>query len=109
MGVHRTKHVASRSCGVLGRSSKLLTSSHVKLSVTRRSEAGIGSRGASGDRIRNHGQRQFKMHITDGHVAGRSWQVADVKRPLMSVAKMVASGNRVHLDSKDSQDGQTEG
>ena len=27
--------------------------------------------------------------------------VADVNRPLMSVAKMVAAGNRVHLDSKD--------
>ena len=27
--------------------------------------------------------------------------MADVKRPLLSVAKMVAAGNRVHLDSKD--------
>ena len=35
------------------------------------------------------------------HEAGRTWQVADVKRPLMSVAKMVAAGNRVHLDSRD--------
>ena len=34
--------------------------------------------------------------MTDGHVAGSTWQVADVK----SVAKMVAAGNRVHLDSK---------
>ena len=32
--------------------------------------------------------------MTDGHVAGRTWQVADVKRPLMSVAKM-------YVDSKD--------
>ena len=39
----------------------------------------------------------------DGHVAGTTWQVADVKRPLMSVAKMVAAVNRVHLDSKDSR------
>ena len=39
--------------------------------------------------------------MRDGHVAGTTWQVADVKRPLMSVAKMVAAGNRVHLDSKD--------
>ena len=30
-----------------------------------------------------------------------TWQLADVKRPLMSVAKLVAAGNRVHLDSKD--------
>ena len=35
--------------------------SHVKLSATRRSEAGIGFRGAGGERIRNHGQRKFNM------------------------------------------------
>ena len=74
---------------------------HVKLSATRRCDAGIGFRGAGGERIRNHGQRKFKVRMRDGHVAGTTWQVADVKRPLMSVAKMVAAGNRVHLDSKD--------
>ena len=74
---------------------------HVKLSATRRSDAGIGFRGAGGERIRNHGQRKFKVRMRDGHVAGTTWQVADVKRPLMSVATMVAAGNRVHLDSKD--------
>ena len=39
--------------------------------------------------------------MRDGHVAGTTWQVSDVKRPLMSVAKMVTAGNRVHLDGKD--------
>ena len=34
--------------------------------------------------------------MTDGHVAGSASLVADVKRPLMSVAKVVAAGNRVH-------------
>ena len=34
---------------------------HVKLSATRRSDAGIGFRGAGGERIRNHGQRKFKV------------------------------------------------
>ena len=67
---------------------------HVKLSATRRSDAGIGFRGASGE-------RKFKVRMRDGHVAGTTWQVADVKRPLMSVAKMFAALNRVHLDSKD--------
>ena len=33
--------------------------------------------------------------MRDGHVAGTTWQV------VMSVAQMVAAGNRVHLDSKD--------
>ena len=71
----------------------------MKLSATRRSEVSIGFRGASGERIRNHGQRKFKVRMTDGHVAGSTWQVADAKRPLMT--KMVAAGNCVHLDSKD--------
>ena len=71
--------------------------SHVKLSATRRSEAGIGFRGAAGERIRNRGQRKFRIRMTDGHVAGSAWQVVDGKRPLMSVAKMVAAGNRVHV------------
>ena len=53
------------------------------------------------ERICNHGQRKFKVRMRDGHVAGTTWQVADVKGPLMSVAKMVAAWNRVHLDSKD--------
>ena len=74
---------------------------HVKLSATRRSEAGMGVRGAGGERIRNHGQRKYKVRMTDGHVAGSTWQVADVKRPVMSMAKMVAARNRVQLDSKD--------
>ena len=65
----------------------------VKLSATRRSEASIGFCGAGGERIRNRGQGKFKVRMTDGYVA-------DVKRPLMSVAKMVAAGNRVHLDNK---------
>ena len=62
--------------------------------MLRRSEAGIRFRRAGGKRIRNHGQRKFKVRMTDGHVAGST------KRPLMSLARMVA-GNRVHLDSKD--------
>ena len=76
---------------------------HVKLSATRRFDAGIGFRGAGGERIRNHGQRKFKVRMRDGHVAGTTWQVADVKKQFMSVAKIVAAGNRVHLDSKDAR------
>ena len=34
---------------------------HVKRSATRRSDAGIGFLGAGGERIRNYGQRKFKV------------------------------------------------
>ena len=74
---------------------------HIKLQPTDRSRAGVGFRGAGGERIRNHGQREFKVQMSDGKTGKSTWQVADVKRPLMSVAKMVAAGNQVHLDSKN--------
>ena len=38
---------------------------HVILSAIRRSDAGIGFRGAGGERIRNHGQRKFKVRMKD--------------------------------------------
>ena len=96
-----TKRVGASAVVDLGAAENVLPAgvcSHVELSATRRSEAGIGFRGADGERIRNHGQRNFKDRMTDGHVAGSTWRVANVKRPLMSVAKMVEEGNRVHLD-----------
>ena len=74
---------------------------HVQLTPTDRSKAGIGFRGAGGDRIRNHGQREFRVRMHDGMCAKSTWQVADVKRPLMSVGKMIAAGNQVHLDAKN--------
>ena len=49
----------------------------------------------------SNGRREIKVRMTDWHVAGSTWQVADVKRPLTSTAKIFAAGNRVHLDSKD--------
>ena len=71
---------------------------HVRLEPTQRSRAGIGFRGAGGDRIHNYGQRTFRARLQGGSTAKCTWQVADVKRPLMSVGKMIEAGNKVHLD-----------
>ena len=99
MGVHRIQQVERPSAGAADKMLAADLCSHVKLSATRRSDAGIGFRGAGGEC--KHGQRKCKVRMTDGHVAGSTWQVADVKRPFMSVAKKVAAGNRVHLASND--------
>ena len=105
MGVHRKKKSKWKclaSVVDLGAAENVLPAdvcSHVKPSATRRSEAGIGFRGGGGERIRNHGQRKVKVRMTDGHVAGSTWQVADVKRPLMSMAKMVAARNLVCIST----------
>ena len=74
---------------------------HVEIKPTERSIAGIGFRGAGGDRICNHGQREIKVKMADGKKGNSTWQVADVKRPLMSVAKMISAGNQVHLDGSN--------
>ena len=42
---------------------------HVKIKATPRSEARIGCRGAGGERIRNHGQKEFKVRMEDGRTA----------------------------------------
>ena len=78
MGVHSTKQVgAPRSFGGLWNSTNVLPGdacSHSKLSVTRRSEAGTGFRGADGERIRNHGQRKFKVRMTMWREAHGRWR-----------------------------------
>ena len=67
--------------------------SHVNLSATRCSEAALANPPSRSKEVQASHDR--------GQVVGSTWHVADVKRPLKSVAKMVAAGNRVHLDSKD--------
>ena len=109
MGCESAEHAAVVDSGVAENVLLAGVCNHVKLSATRRSDARIGFRGAGGERIRNHGQRKFKVRMRDGHVAGTTWQVADVKRPLMSVAKMVAAGNRVFTSTARTHESQTQG
>ena len=47
-----------------------------------------------------HGERKLKVRMSDGHMARSTRQVADVKRPPTSVAKMVAAGNVCTLTSR---------
>ena len=63
--------------------------------------------GAVRERIRNHGQRKFKVRKRDGHVAGTTWKVADVKRPFISVA--TRSRKPCSPRHQGSQDSQTQG
>ena len=44
--------------------------SHMKLSATRRSEAGIGFLGAGGERIRNHGSFFGKLETCSSSISG---------------------------------------
>ena len=50
---------------------------------------------ASGGRIRNRGQQTIPIELTDGTRSHATFQVADVSRPLISVASVCATGNVV--------------
>ena len=82
--------------------------SHVN--STPRSEAGIGFRGAGGERVRNHGQRKFKVRMTDGHVVGEH-MAGGGREETAHVSGQEDGRSRESCASrqKESQDSQTEG
>ena len=71
---------------------------HLRATPTDKSRAGIGFRGAGGDKIQNFGKKEFRVKLVDGTVLDSTWHVAGVKRPLMSVGKMLAAGSKVYLE-----------
>ena len=65
---------------------------------TPRSKAGKGFRGAGGEQIANHGEQRVICKTKEGQTRRTTWQVADVRRPLMSVSRMAAAGNEIILN-----------
>ena len=66
-----------------------------------RPEEGIGSVELEENEAETMDRGRFKVRMAGGRTAKSKWQVADVKRPLMSMAKMIAAGNCVQLDESD--------
>ena len=63
------------------------------------SRKGAQYRAANGTRIRNLGQQKVLFCAPEGHKCSMPFQVAEVERPLISVAQLAAAGNRVELDA----------
>jgi hypothetical protein len=61
------------------------------------SKAGGKNRAANGTRIRNLGQQKVAFTTAEGHKCTMPFQVAEVERPLISVAQLTSAGNRVVL------------
>ena len=59
------------------------------------SRAGLSYRSASGEPIKNLGQTTVQFHNGRQQKCGMHFQVAEVDRPLSSVARLVDAGNRV--------------
>ncbi len=72
----------------------------IPVQSTARSRAGRGFRGLGGEGIANYGQQVMTVKTQEGQVRRTTWQVADVKRPLMSAARMAQAGNELFLMKK---------
>ena len=71
-----------------------LISSHL---ITRtRSEVGLKT--AIGAHIKRHGQRRFRVKTDAGNVMATTWEVADVRRPLISAKRLFERRHRLVLD-----------
>jgi hypothetical protein len=67
------------------------------------SKAGGKYRAANGTRIRNLGQQQVAFTSAEGHKCAMPFQVAEVERPLISVAQLTSAGNSVVLSDTGGQ------
>ena len=73
----------------------------VQTSPSPGSKAGKVYRGAAGEPIPNCGQKVITVRTQEGQSRRSTWQICPVTRPLMSVARCTAAGNKVHLEEKD--------
>ena len=67
------------------------------------SKVGGKYRAANGTRIRNLGQQKVAFITAEGHKCEMPFQVAEVERPLVSVAQLTSAGNRVILNEQGGQ------
>ena len=58
-----------------------------------RSKNGRGSKGPGGENIKNYGQQVMSVRTPEGFVRKSTWQVADVRRPLLSASHIIQAGN----------------
>jgi hypothetical protein len=73
----------------------------IKTEPTEKSRAGRGFSGPGGEFIENQGQKKISICTAGGDNKATTWQIAPVKRPLMSVSKITDAGNAVYLRRKD--------
>ena len=64
---------------------------------TERSKNGKGIKGPRGDIIKSYWQRAMSVRIFEGFVRMITWQVADVRRPLVSASHTIQVGNDLFI------------
>ena len=64
---------------------------------TERSKNGKGFKGPGGENIKNYGQQVMSVRTPEGFVRKSTWQVADVRRPLVSASHIIQAGSDLFI------------
>ena len=64
---------------------------------TERSKNGKGFKGPEGKNINNYGQQVMSVRTPEGFVRKSTWQVADVRRPLVSASHIIQAGTDLFI------------
>ena len=72
----------------------------IPVSASLGSRAGVEYLAANGTTMRNQGEKVVPVVTQDGFQCDLKMQITDVKRPLMSVARICDAGHKVTFDSK---------
>ena len=70
------------------------------LEATSKSQSGVGFKGANGSHIKHCGQRRFRVKTSAGSNMNTTWEVADVRKPLISGSRLLERGHKLVLDEK---------
>ena len=59
------------------------------LEATSKSQGGVCFKGANGSHIKHYGQRRFRVKTSAGSNMNTTWEVADVRKPLISASRLL--------------------
>ena len=70
------------------------------LEATSKSQSGVGFKGANGSHIKHFGQRRLRVKTSAGSNMITTWEVADVRKPLISASRLLDRGHKLVSDEK---------
>ena len=66
-----------------------------------RSKDGKGFKGPGGEHIKNYGRQVVSVRIPDGFVRKSTWQVPDVRRPLVLASHIIRAGSDLFIGKNE--------
>ena len=68
------------------------------LEATSKSQSGVGFMGANGSHIKHYGQRRFRVKTSAGSNMNTTWEVAYVRKSLISASRLLVRGHKLVLE-----------